>query len=118
MSTEVLERVVAQSKSGEDQLKSETHALNEKILEREREIQRSKGLFDVFRENRVLEDMKVGRLAQPPIFYGAWGRVVGKLEQIVKGADECALPCIYDSFVASLNARNESHLQELARRLA
>jgi hypothetical protein len=110
---ESLDQVTRLLKVAGEQLRDETKLLNEKILAREEEIQRSRALYDLFREKRFLEDMKTGRVCQPPIFYEAWSKVIGRLEQYVKGADECALPRTCDSFMASLEARGEAHLREL-----
>jgi hypothetical protein len=110
---ESLTRVVRSLRTCEKQLCDETKLLNQKMWEREEEIQKSRALYKLFLEKRFVEDMKAGRVCQPPIFYKAWMRVIGRLEQYVKGADEFALPRTCDSFLASLKARGDAHMREL-----
>jgi hypothetical protein len=93
----------------EAQLKTESELLNEQILQRDRETRRARALYQIFQEQRFCQDVQNGRLSQPPVFYEAWNRSIGRLEEYVKGADESVLPQMYQSFEATLSARAAAH---------
>jgi hypothetical protein len=103
--------------NAEKQLRRETEKLNREIRDREEETRRANALFTLFEEKRFLEDVKNGRVSQPPIFYEAWNGVIGRLEQFVKGADEHALPLTYESFNNTLLARTARHNRDLLKAL-
>jgi hypothetical protein len=68
-----------------------------------------RALFALFQEKRYPEDVKSGRVCQPPTFYEAWNRVIDRLEQVFAGAEDHALPQMYASFNRTLAARTASH---------
>jgi hypothetical protein len=108
-----VQKVLLASQRAEAQLTAEVQALNRQILLREEQTRRARALFALFQEKRYLEDVKNGRVCQPPIFYEAWNRVIGRLEQFVNGADAYALPQTYESFSNTLSARAKSQRADL-----
>ena len=111
--TDPVARVVASAQSAEAQLQEETAKLTNEIRERENEVQRAKALFKLFEEKRIVDDVKSGRLCQPPVFFEAWNATIGRMTQYVKGADEGALGQMFESFQNTLQARSASHKAEL-----
>jgi hypothetical protein len=107
------QRVLLASQRAEAQLSGEVQALNRQILLREEQTRRARALFSLFQEKRYLEDVKNGRVCQPPIFYEAWNRVIGRIERFVSGADAHALPQTYESFANTLSARAKSQRADL-----
>jgi hypothetical protein len=108
-----IEGILRAVQQAELQLKAETQSLTRDILLREQELKRARALFNLFQERRYVEDVKNRRICQPPIFYEAWNRVIGRLEQVFKGADQSALPQMYESFENTMVARTRSQRSEL-----
>ena len=115
--TDPLQTVLISAARAERQLSVNTDQLNKELTQREQETRRAEALFQLFQEKRFVDDVKNGRVCQPPIFYEEWNNNIGRIIEYVEGADKSALPQMYNSYNNTINARISSHNDELLKLL-
>lgn len=101
----------------EKQLIESTAALNAEVAQLEQEQLRAEALSQLFEEKRFVDDIKNGRICQPPIFYEEWNNNIGKIIQYVEGADNYGFPQMYDSYSNTIQAHLNSHKNNLINAL-
>ncbi|KAK8857857.1 hypothetical protein M9Y10_012952 [Tritrichomonas musculus] len=113
--TDPLQNVLNYASRAEKQLSTNTNLLNSELTQREQETRRAEALFQLFQEKRFVEDVRNGRVCQPPIFYEEWNTNIGRINEYVEGADNSALPQMYESYNNTVNARISAHYDELRK---
>lgn len=115
---DLVSQVVAQIEKAENLLDKDTQRLNEAMQEREKENCRANALIQLFQDQRYMEDIKNGRVCQPPVFYEAWKNSIGKINQYLQGYNEFALPRNYQSYSDTVSSKISDHNKELMNILA
>ena len=115
--TDPLRPILDGIRQAEIQLANSTKLLNEESAKRDQEILRAESLFKLFQERRFVDDIKNGRVCQPPIFYEEWNNNIGKITNFIQGANDVALPQMMNSYKQTIDARINDHNKKLSEML-